>query len=93
MYSTTADGNVTLQLRDPEDLDKPEIAAMLSKLQQDDSAMLSISYLQESNDMLSDNSIDVLLSSNCNNLRGSYFAQNTPRVDNITCDGFSKFQN
>lgn len=57
MYSTASDGNVTLQLKEPDDLDRNSLAAMLAKLQDD--ATFSISY--QDADILSDGSIDVLL--------------------------------
>ncbi|KAK9869205.1 hypothetical protein WA026_002956 [Henosepilachna vigintioctopunctata] len=57
MYSTAADGNVTLQLKEPDDLDRGSLAAMLARLQDD--ATFSISY--QDTDILSDGSIDVLL--------------------------------
>lgn len=57
MYSTASDGNVTLQLKEPDDLDRNSLAAMLARLQDD--ATLSISY--QDTDILSDGSIDVLL--------------------------------
>ncbi|XP_025830950.1 uncharacterized protein LOC108738669 isoform X2 [Agrilus planipennis] len=57
MYSTATDGNVTLQLRESDDLDRSSLAAMLARLQDD--ATFSISY--QDSDILSDGSIDVLL--------------------------------
>ncbi|KAJ3636799.1 hypothetical protein MTP99_000310 [Tenebrio molitor] len=57
MYSTAADGNVTLQLKESDDLDRSSLAAMLARLQDD--ATFSISY--QDTDILSDGSIDVLL--------------------------------
>lgn len=57
MYSTASDGNVTLQLKEPDDMDRNSLAAMLAKLQDD--ATFSISY--QDADILSDGSIDVLL--------------------------------
>ncbi|CAH2014020.1 unnamed protein product [Acanthoscelides obtectus] len=57
MYSTASDGNVTLQLKEPDDLDKNSLAAVLARLQDD--ATFSISY--QDTDILSDGSIDVLL--------------------------------
>ncbi|XP_071053390.1 zinc finger protein 541 isoform X2 [Onthophagus taurus] len=57
MYSTASDGNVTLQLKEPDDLDRTSLAAVLARLQDDSS--FSISY--QDADMLSDGSIDVLL--------------------------------
>ncbi|XP_030764094.1 flocculation protein FLO11 isoform X2 [Sitophilus oryzae] len=57
MYSTASDGNVTLQLKEPDDLDRNSLAAMLARLQED--ASFSI-YTQDA-DILSDGSIDVLL--------------------------------
>ncbi|CAH1110135.1 unnamed protein product [Psylliodes chrysocephalus] len=56
MYSTASDGNVTLQLKEPDDLDRNSLAAMLAKLQDD--ATFSISY--QDTDILSEG-IDVLL--------------------------------
>ncbi|KAG5878468.1 hypothetical protein JTB14_015780 [Gonioctena quinquepunctata] len=56
MYSTASDGNVTLQLKEPDDLDRNSLAAMLARLQDD--ATFSISY--QDTDILSDG-IDVLL--------------------------------
>lgn len=60
MYSSTgAEGSVTLQLRDADDLDdKSGLASVLARLQQDDSA-LSISY--QDTDVLAEGGIDVLL--------------------------------
>jgi len=61
MYSTTggAEGSVTLQLRDTDDLDdKSGLASVLARLQQED-ATLSISY--QDSEMLTEGSIDVLL--------------------------------
>lgn len=63
MYSTAADGNVTLQLKEPDDLDRGSLAAMLARLQDD--ATFSISY--QDTDILSDGSIDVLLGTGSNN--------------------------
>ncbi|XP_076267674.1 uncharacterized protein LOC143200833 isoform X3 [Rhynchophorus ferrugineus] len=57
MYSTASDGNVTLQLKEPDDLDRNSLAAMLARMQED--ASFSI-YTQDA-DILSDGSIDVLL--------------------------------
>lgn len=61
MYSTTggAEGSVTLQLRDTDDVDdKSGLASVLARLQQED-ATLSISY--QDSEMLTEGSIDVLL--------------------------------
>ncbi|XP_072389156.1 uncharacterized protein [Diabrotica undecimpunctata] len=66
MYSTASDGNVTLQLKEPDDLDKNSLAAMLAKLQDD--ASFSISY--QDTDILSEG-IDVLLGSGTANSGGS----------------------
>lgn len=67
MYSTAADGNVTLQLRESDDLDRSGLAAMLARLQDD--AAFSISY--QDSDILSDGSIDVLLGTGTGTLQGS----------------------
>lgn len=67
MYSTAADGNVTLQLKEPDDLDRSSLAAMLARLQDD--ATFSISY--QDADILSDGSIDVLLGSGTGSLQNS----------------------
>lgn len=67
MYSTAADGNVTLQLRDSDDLDRSGLASMLARLQDD--ATLSISY--QDSDILSDGSIDVLLGATSGPLHAS----------------------
>ncbi|GLV25840.1 hypothetical protein CBL_21185 [Carabus blaptoides fortunei] len=67
MYSTAADGNVTLQLRESDDLDRTGLATMLARLQDD--ATLSISY--QDTDILSDGSIDVLLGTGTGTLQGS----------------------
>ncbi|KAK4885195.1 hypothetical protein RN001_001466 [Aquatica leii] len=67
MYSTAADGNVTLQLRESDDLDRSGLAAMLARLQDD--ATFSISY--QDSDILSDGSIDVLLGTGTGTLQGS----------------------
>lgn len=66
MYSTAADGNVTLQLKEPDDMDRSSLAAMLARLQDD--ASFSISY--QDTDILSDGSIDVLLSTGNSNVNG-----------------------
>ncbi|CAH1185966.1 unnamed protein product [Phyllotreta striolata] len=66
MYSTASDGNVTLQLKEPDDLDRNSLAAMLAKLQDD--ATFSISY--QDTDILSEG-IDVLLGSGTANSGGS----------------------
>ncbi|XP_057664122.1 mucin-5AC isoform X3 [Diorhabda carinulata] len=66
MYSTASDGNVTLQLKEPDDLDKNSLAAMLAKLQDD--ATFSISY--QDTDILSEG-IDVLLGTGPANSGGS----------------------
>ncbi|XP_046658292.1 serine-rich adhesin for platelets-like isoform X2 [Homalodisca vitripennis] len=60
MYSSSgAEGSVTLQLRDADDLDdKSGLASVLARLQQED-ATLSISY--QDTEMLTEGSIDVLL--------------------------------
>ncbi|CAH1164016.1 unnamed protein product [Phaedon cochleariae] len=58
MYSTASDGNVTLQLKEPDDLDRNSLAAMLARLQDD--ATFSISY--QDTDILAEG-IDVLLGS------------------------------
>ena len=60
MYSSSgAEGSVTLQLRDADDLDdKSGLGAVLARLQQED-ATLSISY--QDTEMLTEGSIDVLL--------------------------------
>ncbi|KAK9744070.1 Zinc finger, C2H2 type [Popillia japonica] len=65
MYSTAADGNVTLQLKEPDDLDRSSLAAMLARLQDD--ASFSISY--QDTDILSDGSIDVLLGTGTGNVQ------------------------
>ncbi|CAG9762190.1 unnamed protein product [Ceutorhynchus assimilis] len=57
MYSTASDGNVTLQLKEPDDLDRNSLAVMLARLQEDSSFSI---YTQDT-DILSDNGIDVLL--------------------------------
>lgn len=67
MYSTAADGNVTLQLKEPDDLDRSSLAAMLARLQDD--ATFSISY--QDTDILSDGSIDVLLGTSTGTLQNS----------------------
>ncbi|XP_049826853.1 uncharacterized protein LOC109598471 isoform X2 [Aethina tumida] len=67
MYSTASDGNVTLQLKEPDDLDKNSLAAMLARLHDD--ATFSISY--QDTDILSDGSIDVLLGTGTANSGGS----------------------
>ncbi|KAJ8925961.1 hypothetical protein NQ315_009814 [Exocentrus adspersus] len=67
MYSTASDGNVTLQLKEPDDLDRNSLAAMLARLQDD--ATFSISY--QDTDILSDGSIDVLLGTGTANTGGS----------------------
>ncbi|XP_018579373.1 uncharacterized protein LOC108917312 isoform X2 [Anoplophora glabripennis] len=67
MYSTASDGNVTLQLKEPDDLDRNSLAAMLARLQDD--ATFSISY--QDTDILSDGSIDVLLGTGTANSGGS----------------------
>lgn len=70
MYSTAADGNVTLQLRDSDDLERSGgLATMLARLQESDAATLSISY--QDTDILSDGSIDVLLGTGAANLQGT----------------------
>ncbi|XP_074037248.1 uncharacterized protein isoform X4 [Leptinotarsa decemlineata] len=66
MYSTASDGNVTLQLKEPDDLDRNSLAAMLARLQDD--ATFSISY--QDTDILSDG-IDVLLGSGTANSGGN----------------------
>lgn len=68
MYSTASDGNVTLQLKEPDDLDRTSLAAMLARLQDD--ATLSISY--QDTDILSDGSIDVLLGTGTANSSGKF---------------------
>lgn len=62
MYSSAgAEGSVTLQLRDADDLDdKSGLASVLARLTQED-ATLSISY--QDTEMLTEGSIDVLLGS------------------------------
>ncbi|XP_068893866.1 zinc finger protein 541 isoform X1 [Tenebrio molitor] len=67
MYSTAADGNVTLQLKESDDLDRSSLAAMLARLQDD--ATFSISY--QDTDILSDGSIDVLLGTGTANSGGN----------------------
>lgn len=67
MYSTAADGNVTLQLKEPDDLDRSSLAAMLARLQDD--ATFSISY--QDTDILSDGGIDVLLGSGTGTLQNT----------------------
>ncbi|KAH1015254.1 hypothetical protein HUJ05_013015 [Dendroctonus ponderosae] len=57
MYSTASDGNVTLQLKEPDDLDRNSLAVMLARLQEDSSFSI---YTQDT-DILSDGGIDVLL--------------------------------
>ncbi|XP_066146816.1 zinc finger protein 541 isoform X3 [Euwallacea fornicatus] len=57
MYSTASDGNVTLQLKEPDDLDRNSLAVMLARLQEDSSFSI---YTQDA-DILSDGGIDVLL--------------------------------
>uniref|UniRef100_A0A1Y1LPB3 Transcriptional-regulating factor 1 n=2 Tax=Photinus pyralis TaxID=7054 RepID=A0A1Y1LPB3_PHOPY len=79
MYSTAADGNVTLQLRESDDLDRSGLAAMLARLQDD--ATFSISY--QDSDILSDGSIDVLLGTGTGTLQGSVASASCIQRDSI----------
>ncbi|XP_060525589.1 uncharacterized protein LOC132701551 isoform X3 [Cylas formicarius] len=67
MYSTASDGNVTLQLKEPDDLDRNSLAAMLARLQDD----ASFSIYTQDTDILSDGSIDVLLGTGTSNSGGN----------------------
>lgn len=87
MYSTAADGNVTLQLRDSDDLDRSGLAAMLARLQDD--ATLSISY--QDADILSDGSIDVLLGTATATATNTATLQGSGRVIFLNISSFPAF--